>query len=112
MIESELETLKIALKLYCRISNMERRDLYSETDVSNLLKELEKVDYIPRIRGALDYYYKRILQYPNRTEIISNINKIRSIFHSIIKKYNIQVLDKGNNPRILEDILINDVALL
>jgi len=112
MLKSELDLLKIALKLYYRINEMDRRDLYSESEVNSLLRELERVDYIPRVREALDHYYKRVNQYPNRTEITSNINKIRSIFHSIIKKHNIQVLDKGNNPRSLEDILINDVVLL
>ena len=93
MLDSELQDLKIANRLFFKIWDIEQRDIFSETEISNLLKELELVDHIPHIRNYLDLHYKVV---NSRETIVMSVSRFRSAFHKILKQYNRDPMEKDH----------------
>lgn len=84
------EKLEIAEYFFWKIFNIEQKELYSDLEVSNLIKELEDISYFPSIEIYIDLHYKKA---KTRDLVISSVNRIRSVFHKILKDNNANPLE-------------------
>lgn len=88
--------LKFCLKFFTRILEIEKRGTYSYTEISNLVKaierEIDKVqDRKQALIGYIDLFYKEIPNWDIGLYIV-NLERMRPIFHRPLKEAGIDPL--------------------
>lgn len=84
------EKLEIAEYFFWKIFNIEQKNLYSDLEVTSLIRELEEISYFPKIERYIDLHYEKA---KTRDLVITSVNRIRSVFHGILKETNANPLE-------------------
>jgi len=93
-LTQELESLhmlstriSLAKKIFHRIHTIELKDIYSESEIDPLLRELERINHEEwkDLRFKIDLYYRDKDDYVLRKVAIS---RLRAIFHKVLKENN------------------------